>query len=52
MTKNSIFNTNLSLYGDFMLIGNDDECLKEHLTKRLKINDVVFDINVTPLLYV
>ena len=48
VTQNSVVNTTPSSQGDIMLIDDDDECLKEPVTKRLKLNDVVSNVNVTP----
>lgn len=37
------------LQGDIMLMDDDDECLKELVTKRLKLNDFVSNVNDTLL---
>ena len=49
ITQNSVINTVFLLEGDIMLIDDNDECLEEPLTKRLKLSDVVSNVNVTPL---
>ncbi len=50
MTQNSVVGTAPSSQGDIMLLDDDDECLKEPAIKRLKLNDVVADVNGAPLL--
>lgn len=48
VTQNSVVNTALPLQDDTMLIDDDDDCLKEPVTKKLKLNDAVTNVNVTP----
>jgi len=46
MLPNSVVKTIPSLEGDIMLIDDNDECLKEPLTKKLKLNEVVFNVKL------
>lgn len=52
ITKNIVVNTASSSQCHIMFIDDDDEYLKKLLTKRLELNDVVSNFNVTPLSFI
>jgi len=54
VTQNSVVKTVPSSQGDIMFIddnNDDDDCLKELLSKKLKVNDIVPNVNVAALFF-